>query len=140
MSNQRKRVSLILYLVMREIQRRKQQVWRLARVSPSDAAQAVNLLNVSIMAKHLLLQGKCQYLSVRRHTKHLAEGQKKIDSKIYERKKLYFSASHVLGCNNKTSFQITVDCSFVAELSKYWYQQRVKNVQKAIKLRFERRF
>ena len=90
-------------------------------VSPSDAAEAVNLLNVSIMAKHLLLQGKCQYLSVRRHTKHLAEGQKKIDSKIYERKKLYFSASHVLGCNNKTSFQITVDCSFVAELSKYWY-------------------
>lgn len=83
---------------------------------------AVNLLNVSIMAKHLLLQGKCQYLSVRRHTKHLAEGQKKIYSKIYERKKLYLSASHVLGCcNNKTSFQITVDCSFVAELSKYWY-------------------
>ena len=56
-------------------------------VSPSDAAQAVNLLNVSIMAKHLLLQGKCQYLSVRRHTKHLAEGQKKIYSKIYREKK-----------------------------------------------------
>ena len=46
-------------------------------VSPRDAGEAVNLLNVSIMAKHLLLQGKCQYLSVWRHTKHLAEGQRK---------------------------------------------------------------
>ena len=58
-------------------------------VSPRDAGEAVNLLNVSIMAKHLLLQGKCQYLSVWRHTKHLPEERSRKNIMKYTRKIVY---------------------------------------------------
>ena len=116
--------------VTREIQRRKQQVWCHGGM-PGGCKSPECFHN----GKTFVTAGKMPiFISLETHKTFTRGAEQKKNYEIYTENSLYTLAS---GCYNQTSFQITVDCSFVAEVSKYW--QRAKNVQKAIKLRFEKR-